>query len=273
MTTNPYTQDRFFRWTVIAFLGTIGFSLVGMLLLYIPPVTAFFAPVLSWLIKIPTWIYMLLMPITVWLLYLPHLGLRKSLFFLAWAVFVGTIMELLGTATGFPFGKYFYTDLLGPKIMDLVPYFIPPAWYAMGLLSFDLATRLGHTGMQRVLTSSLFMVLWDFSLDPAMSYAQTFWVFPEGGFFFGMPPENWLGWFVSALIIMLGFEYLGRGIHPTLTPWVPRLWFLNAAFPFLVSLVSLKIAAFWFGLFASILPLLAVWAYEHSSTLKEPDIS
>lgn len=265
---SSYLSERLFALSVRSFLFTIGFSLVGMLLLFIPPVVSFFAPVLVWLIKIPTWIYMALMPITVWCLYYRHLGLAKSLFFAVWGTMVGAVMELMGVAMGVPFGTYFYTDLLGPKMFNLVPYFIPPAWYAMGLLSYDLATRLGLQKMPRVFVAALFMMIWDMSLDPAMTYAQKFWVFPNGGFLFGMPAQNWFGWYVSAFIIMWGYEYLGHGLRPMASPWVGWLWWLNAAFPFLVSLVSLKFDAFLFGFVTSSIPFLALWSYQ-----QEKDVS
>src|SRR5690606_33311809 len=153
------------------------------------------------MVKGSTWVYMALMPLLTLLLYLPALGARRSLLFLLWGSAVGAAAELLGTQTGVPFGAYAYSDLLGARIAGHVPWFIPPSWYAMSLLSFDLAGRLGLGRWGRIGAAAAFMVLWDVALDPAMTAGAhsgwSFWAYPGGGEYFGMPLVNWAGWLVT----------------------------------------------------------------------------
>jgi uncharacterized membrane protein len=54
---------------------------------------------------------------------------------------VSNLFENLGVATGFPFGPYFYTDALGPKLF-YVPLVIGPAYLGVGYLAWVLATIL-----------------------------------------------------------------------------------------------------------------------------------
>src|SRR6478752_6432934 len=50
---------------------------------------------------------------------------------------VSNLLENIGVATGFPFGPYHYTDVLGPKLF-LVPILIGPAYFGTGYLSWML---------------------------------------------------------------------------------------------------------------------------------------
>ena len=72
-------------------------------------------------------------------------GLRGILTFSAISIIVGSIVENIGVLTGFPFGHYYFTDVMGPKIF-LVPIFLGLAYLGMGCLSWTLArVILGHT--------------------------------------------------------------------------------------------------------------------------------
>ncbi|NNE70376.1 MAG: carotenoid biosynthesis protein, partial [Rhodothermales bacterium] len=149
---------------------------------------------------------------------------------------VGAGAELLGTTTGFPFGSYFYTHWLGPQMLGHVPWFIPPSWFALGLVSFDLASRLGRTGWQRIGLAAVFLTLWDVSLDPAMSRAFPFWTYPDGGFFYGMPLSNWVGWLFTGTVIMMGFEWMLRD-RQAHSPLAPAVYLVNCLFPIGLSLL------------------------------------
>ncbi len=141
----------------------------------------------------------------------------------AWiASFVGVYLislasEFMGTSWGIPFGHYEYTDLLGYKLFDRVPWLIPCSWFFMGLSSYRLSQAiLGRTRSPsrwpvmgvRCLLATLILVLWDITLDPAMSYTTPFWVWAEKGSYYGMPTLNIFGWLLTGFIIMLSFETL-----------------------------------------------------------------
>lgn len=253
------------------FVGSMVFSLAGSLLLrFIPEVAGFVGAWYVTLVKAPTWTYMTLMPILAVMLYLPGEGAGRLIRFFLIGTVLGGLSELVGTTTGFPFGAYVYTEWLGPKAFGHVPLFIPPSWFAMSIVSYDLAGRfargltaqpsIGHERrpadgrLVRIGLTALLMVLWDVSLDPAMSRAFPFWTYPEGGFFYGMPLSNWLGWFAVAAAIATAFEFLAGGpvkAHPAAL----LFYAVNCAFPFLISLVFGLEGAFAIGA----LTTAAVW--------------
>jgi putative membrane protein len=233
-----------FRVAFGVFLLSILFSVAGTLLLNLAPGAA--SAALGWiyahtglamdaLIKGSTWTYMALLPLLTFLLYLPPLGLRRSVLFLLWGSAVGAAAELVGTQTGVPFGHYSYGDLLGPKILGHVPWLIPPSWYAMSVVSYDLARRLRLPVWGTVAAGAALMVLWDVALDPAMSTAFPFWRFEADGVYFGMPLENWAGWFLTSAVIVWGYEKRLGGLRAE-AGGATALWAANVLFPVFICL-------------------------------------
>ena len=262
--------NRFFIVAFVGFVAAILFSVAGTLLLTAFPQRA--AVALGWiyqnlglrledLVMGPTWVYMALMPLLTFVLYLPALGLKRSVLFFVWASAIGAAAELMGTQTGFPFGHYEYTHLLGAQIAGHVPWFIPPSWYAMGLLSYDLARRVTRTTPGIVALTAVFMVLWDVALDPAMTAGAhsgwSFWSYDAGGIFFGMPFVNWAGWLLTSAVIALGFEKLLGGMDHEAS-WAPALWSVNVLFPVFICLAYGATLAGILGLVAMAIPLILI---------------
>jgi len=133
-------------------------------------------------------------------------GARRgvALFVAAAGIALGT--ELLGTSTGFPFGDYEYTSLLGYRIMGQVPFPIPISWFYMLYCALAMCARLLSARNDErhrwvwAISAALMLTAWDVAMDPAM--VQTaHWVWHEPGAFYGMPLSNWIGWFFTGLII------------------------------------------------------------------------
>ena len=225
------TPPRLFFVAFALFAGSVAFSLAGMLALQLAPAIAGrVGAILGLLMTVPTWIYSVTLPLAVFLAFHRIVGARRGLAFAAWGILIGASAELIGTTTGFPFGPYSYSDFLGPKILGHVPYAIPASWYAAALLSFSLASATGVTRARRVLLAAAFMVLWDVALDPAMSAGFPIWLWHVEGFFYGMPLVNWFGWFVTALVIMLGFEVIQRREALAGGVWPAVIWSVNGVF-------------------------------------------
>lgn len=240
MAPSPLTLPPMDRPTRVAFavlVASVVFSLAGSLALKLfPALMGYVGAYYVTLVKAPTWIYMTLLPIAALLLYAPSTGWPRVLRLLVLGTVIGGASELLGTTTGFPFGEYLYTAWLGPKLFDHVPWFIPPSWFAMSIVSYDFAGRLASGRVGRVLLTGVFMVAWDVSLDPAMSMAFPFWSYPAGGEFYGMPLSNWAGWFAVSAVIAVAYEAVGGGrVKPQ--PAAPLFYGINCAFPILLSLV------------------------------------
>jgi uncharacterized membrane protein len=130
---------------------------------------------------------------------------RAALLFVA-AVGIALGTELLGTSTGFPFGGYAYTSLLGYRVLGLVPFPIPISWFYMLYCALALCARLfparddARTRWLWAAAAAAFLTAWDVAMDPAM-VKTSYWVWHDSGFFYGMPLTNWLGWFGTGLVI------------------------------------------------------------------------
>ena len=112
-----------------------------------------------------------------------------------------------------------------------MPFLIPLSWYATSILAWDLAARLTDSRAARIVTGSVFMVMWDLALDPAMVAAFPVWRWHVDGFFYGMPFVNLVGWFVTSLIILGAYErFVGR-LKPVAPSWTYRIWLASAALP------------------------------------------
>lgn len=235
------------------------FTVFGMTILYHAPEQAGrVGALLPILMKTPTWVYMLFVPLAVLILYWPRLGARNSLLMLAWGCAVGAGAELAGTNSGFPFGSYTYTSFLEPKILGDVPYLIPPSWYAMGMISWEFARRLTDRLASRVVVGSLCMVLWDLALDPAMSYGFPVWEWGVDGIFYGMPLVNLVGWFVTSLVIFTGFAAIDRQKAPAVGTWAEGMWLLSALLPLGICVVRGMWPGLIIGTVAVCLPIVAL---------------
>jgi uncharacterized membrane protein len=149
---------------------------------------------------------------------------------------VSNLLENIGVATGFPFGPYHYTDVLGPKL-GYVPLMIGPAYLGVGYLSWVLATVLagdvkrGADAFQTVvtpLTGAFIMVLWDLSMDPMASTVAQWWIWEQGGGFFGVPLTNYLGWYFTVFAFMFAFALYLRFRAPDPSIAQPRGYYLQA---------------------------------------------
>jgi uncharacterized membrane protein len=147
------------------------------------------------------------------------IGWRKTTIFFVVSFVLSLSSELIGTGTGWPFGNYAYTDFLGYKVLDRVPYSIPLSWFYMGFASYLLARALVQRyGLRRdtlwtLLGGAGLLTIWDLVLDPAMAHSEVaipFWVWEETGSYFGMPLINFVGWGATGLIFMAVSRVLWR---------------------------------------------------------------
>jgi len=145
--------------------------------------------------------------------------------FIVICLVVSNALENTSILTGFPFGHYYYTDALGPKLF-LVPLFIGPAYVSTGYLAWVLATVLigdarresSALGMFAVpFIAAFVMVVWDLCLDPTRATIHHWWIWEQGGGYFGVPLTNYLGWFFTVYVffqlfaLYLRFRKVGQG--------------------------------------------------------------
>jgi uncharacterized membrane protein len=145
--------------------------------------------------------------------------LRGILIFFAISLLIGNIAENVGVATGIPFGRYYFTDLMGPKLFN-VPIMLGLAYLGMGYLSWTLArvilrkAQCPLSGSRVILVPMLagfIMVAWDFAMDPIWSTVLHAWIWQRGGSYFGVPISNFAGWYLTVYLIFQYFALYLRG--------------------------------------------------------------
>jgi uncharacterized membrane protein len=146
-------------------------------------------------------------------------GWRGICVFFGICVVVGNIFENVGVLTGFPFGHYFFTNLMGPKIFA-VPILLGFAYVGIGYLSWSVGRLIvagarGSLGGSRVVmvpvVGAFVMVAWDLAMDPVWATILHAWVWVRGGSYFGVPLMNFFGWYLTVYVIYQTFAiYLRR---------------------------------------------------------------
>jgi putative membrane protein len=151
-------------------------------------------------------------------------GWRGILVFVIICLLVSNASENLSILTGFPFGRYTYTDVLGPKLF-LVPVIIGGAYAGAGYLSWIVAhVLIDNVLVDNVLTNrggtrdrfavwalpavgAVLMVSWDLSFDPIASTIGKSWIWIDGGPFFGVPLQNFAGWYLTVFLFLAPFSW------------------------------------------------------------------
>jgi putative membrane protein len=205
--------------------------------------------------------------LTALLLMAHHEGWKAALTLLALCVLLAGGMELLGTTTGFPFGAYTYTDLLGAKFLGHVPYLIPPSWMMMLYPSMVLAHLLIPRGWLRPVAAGFILTIWDFAMDPAMTTGFAYWQWHTEGGFYGMPYVNWLGWWLTGTLVAAVFWKTCREWQGRWDPLVVLLYLVQGAFVALLAWLYMRPLATALWACAVLLLLIAVWHKRRSALL------
>ncbi len=126
---------------------------------------------------------------------------------------IGLLVEVAGTRTDLPFGAYAYADTLGPKIAG-VPVVIPLAWAMMSYPALLAARRLTSGPLLTPVVAAVALASWDLFLDPQMvSEGHWTWSLQNTPVLLGItdvPAQNFVGWLLVALVLMLLLDRLPR---------------------------------------------------------------
>lgn len=130
-------------------------------------------------------------------------GLRGTMAFIVLVFAIPFGSEFLGVLTGFPYGAYAYSALVGPRLFDLVPIFIFIAWINIAYLAMATTTlAVGRSSYWLAPLDGILAVSWDAMVDPLAARAG-FWTWLAPGGLYGVPWTNFLGWFAVVTIASL----------------------------------------------------------------------
>lgn len=206
------------------------------------------------------------------------LGVRRAALIFVFGFVISLGSELAGTGTGYPFGPYGYSDLLGYKIGGLVPFNIPTSWFFMLYCSLAMCGRFlrpvdtGRAKLWWAVVAGLVLTAWDVSMDPAMvKTVHWMWYLKPAAqqtalerifvsdLFYGMPLSNWLGWILTGIVVarvMLVFvppSAWAREVAPSNFPlW---LYAVNGVLPITICAKNGMWWAAGLGFLAMALPL------------------
>lgn len=192
----------------------------------------------------------------------------KGLIFSAFVFVVSILVESLGVHTGAIFGQYFYTNALGFAILG-VPVAIGFAWVMVmatshALASFVLKAKFGATILYVILGSAI-AVSMDMVLEPIAFLVNEYWIWQDGGFFYGIPTQNFAGWFLlSALFHTVLYVVILRKDKMFSLQWHKKMALLYAMIVVMFSTLCIISGYGW----ATIIPLLVTLILVPVSILK-----
>ncbi|MEL6401204.1 MAG: gamma-carotene 1'-hydroxylase CruF [Cyanobacteria bacterium J06607_6] len=268
---------RIEKWCLWGHVLSMAFGLAGLLWVMPHPEILAYLPagalLYRWSMAGGGVVYIVLGTIAVALYTRRVYGWKALLAFLLPAIAISLSSELSGTSTGFPFGDYSYLNGLGYKIAGLVPFTIPLSWFYLGISSYLLA-RGGLMAIRgswwrqgaAIAVGALLLMSWDFVLDPAMSQtAMPFWYWHQPGAFFGMPYENFAGWFCTGAVFMTVAAVLWRqnerlmGLTKQQLVLPLIMYLTNFAFAMFMSLGGGIYVPILLGLVVGVLPAVICW--------------
>ena len=139
-------------------------------------------------------------------------GLKAALTMMLLCLVVAGSFEVLSVQTGFPYGQYSYSSLLGPGILG-VPLLVPFCWQMMAH-NAGVVARLIYPKAW-ILVAAGALTAWDLYIDP-QNVRAGYWTWARAGEYVGIPLENFAGWLLTALIIYALYARLERP-QPTLS--------------------------------------------------------
>jgi uncharacterized membrane protein len=158
--------------------------------------------------------------------------LKGILVFTTFCLGFGALFESISLRTGFPFGHYYFTDVMGPKVVN-VPILLVLAYLGIGYLSWVLALLiLGYVDKPLVglrvivlpLLASFIMVAWDVSMEPDWATLDRAWIWRSGGAYFGVPLSNFFGWYLTAYLFYQSFALYCSAKPAPSTPLSRSYW-------------------------------------------------
>ncbi|MDW8270787.1 MAG: carotenoid biosynthesis protein [Bacteroidota bacterium] len=115
---------------------------------------------------------------------------------------IGFASEIVGVATGIPYGVYRYTDTLGTAIAH-VPVVMVAAWFVLLSYAWTSATKVMRTLWGARLFAAVLMTAYDLLIDPVAIGPMRLWTWHQDGVYYGVPTVNFFGWFVVSLLALL----------------------------------------------------------------------
>lgn len=124
---------------------------------------------------------------------------KRTIYALVIVFYFSFFLEFISIKTGFPFGYYSYSDILGLKIFE-TPVLVGIIWILVVLscIAFMQKIKIWNKGIVSVLLGSILLVLLDILIEP-VAIKLGYWNWENS-----LPPlSNYIAWFVISFINIL----------------------------------------------------------------------
>ena len=131
----------------------------------------------------------------------------------ALVMFVAGLVHTVGALSGVPFGPYIYQKPLGQTLFDPLPWSIPVIWLVavlnargVGRLILRPWRKTRNYGFWLMGLTVLLVILFDLAFEPFATEVKGFWTWNRtraGLFWYTTPWINFIGWGVTALLMLL----------------------------------------------------------------------
>ena len=191
------------------------------------------------------------------------LGRRDAIALFAIFGVLALLIETSAIVTGFPYGHFGYSGLLGYKLFGYTPWTVALAWTPLVLAVYAVARRTVGNAILRIVLIAVFLVVFDLVIDPG-AVKIGFWRYEGGGQFYGVPVSNFIGWIFSGVIAGIVIEIFAavrKPLLPAPAQLVSSAFFLLSYWTAL-AFFSGFVAPTWIGL-GMLLALMAFYAKYH----------
>jgi isopentenyl-diphosphate delta-isomerase len=125
------------------------------------------------------------------------------------------LIESLAIFTGFPYGHFGYSELLGAKLFGVTPWTVFLAWTPLIIGANAVARTVIRNLFVRILATAAIATAFDLVLDPG-AVKLGFWQYAGEHWYYGVPVSNFAGWLISGSIAAVVIEIFLARVKPIL---------------------------------------------------------
>lgn len=124
------------------------------------------------------------------------------------------LIEVIGVKTKAVFGYYDYTNMLGPRFLD-VPLIIGLNWSVLILSCAAIVNKVYSNSFFKAAVGATLMVLFDILLEPiAFKYGYWQWDIKE------VPLQNYFAWWIISFVLIFGVLKFTKNLENKMAYWV-----------------------------------------------------
>lgn len=191
------------------------------------------------------------------------LGRRDAAVLWAMLGVYALLIETSAIYTGFPYGHFGYSELLGFKIFGVTPWTVFLAWTPLILGAYAVARALIGNIPGRIIVTAMIATAIDLVLDPG-AVKLGFWQYEGQGSFYAVPLSNFGGWLITGSIAAVMLEIFLHYRKPLL-PTPVQLTSSALLTVFFWTAIAVFDAMFWPAVIGTLILGLAMvfWQRHH----------